>query len=119
MGFRKAFCERHGCSDDQFETAVLRRSFPLWARPFASIALAFKPKLFTRELALIRRLGDARDESHVRQELEGYAYENARDRSFRTETLGWRLSRRRFLKVMRATLPRAERPAVKVAPEQL
>lgn len=85
---------------------MLRRSFPLWARLPGTVLLALRPRWFSRELALIRRLGDVENESQVRQELEAYAYENSRDRSFRTETLGLRLSRRRFLRVMREVLPR-------------
>jgi hypothetical protein len=63
------------------------------------------PRIFRRELSLISRLGEAQNASQVRQELEGYAYENARDRSFRTESLGLRLSRRRFVRLMRRVLP--------------
>lgn len=54
---------------------------------------------------MIRRLADVRGESQARQELEGYAYENQRDRNFRTETLGLRLSRRRFIQLLRTVLP--------------
>lgn len=73
-----------------------------------SIALAMNPKWFRRELALIERLGEVTSESQLRQELEGYAYENARDKSFRTETLGLRLSRRRFVELVRKVRPRLE-----------
>ncbi|MBX3744965.1 MAG: hypothetical protein KF833_06610 [Verrucomicrobiae bacterium] len=66
------------------------------------------PKWFRRELALIERLGEVTSESQLRQELEGYAYENARDKSFRTETLGLRLSRRRFVELVRKVRPRLE-----------
>lgn len=102
--FRAAFCERYQCATGDFETAVLRRCFPLWARVPGTILLAIKPHLFRRELTLINRLGDARNESQARQDLEGYAYENMRDKSFRTESLGLRFSRRRFLRLMHSVL---------------
>ena len=102
--FREAFCRCYGCPSEQFEVLVLRRSFPLWAQLPGTILLAIRPQMFRRELALIGRLGEAQDESQVKQELEGYAYENARDKPFRTETLGLRLSRRRFIQLMRRVM---------------
>lgn len=103
--FRAAFCRKYRCRPERFEAAVLRRCFPLWARPLGSLLVVLKPGWFRRELSLIDRLGTARTESQVKQELEGYAYENARDKSFRTESLGLRLSRRRFVFLMREVLP--------------
>jgi hypothetical protein len=103
--FRIAFCEKYRCEPDRFESAVLRRCFPWWVRWPGSMLLSLSPRLFRRELSLISRLGHAQNPSQIRQELEGYAYENARDRSFRTETLGLRLSRRRFVHLMRRVLP--------------
>ncbi len=105
MDFRTAFCQKYRCAEADYERSVLRRCFPWWVRALGSIVLALNPRLFRRELALISRLGAARDETPLRQELEGYAYENARDKQFRTETLGLRLSRRRFVRLMRTVLP--------------
>jgi hypothetical protein len=102
--FREAYCRRYGCPVERFEVLVLRQSFPVWVRVPGSILLAIRPQWFRRELALIGRLGEARHESQVKQELEGYAYENARDKHFRTETLGLRLSRRRFIQLMRRVM---------------
>ena len=82
-----------------------------------TVLLSIRPGMFWRELALLQRLGQVERESAgmVRGELEGYAYENQRDKSFRTETLGLRLSRRRFLVVMRNTFE-AERGAATSLP---
>jgi hypothetical protein len=103
--FRIAFCQKYRCAPEQFERAVLRRCFPWWSRLPGAVLLGLNPRIFRRELSLIARLGEAQNASQVRQELEGYAYENARDRSFRTESLGLRLSRRRFVRLMRRVLP--------------
>jgi hypothetical protein len=97
------FCRRFRCRDAQFEKAVLRRCFPPLSRPLGTVVLALNPGAFKRELALIRRLGGVVNESPLRGELDGYAYENQRDKSARTETFGLRLSRRRFLRIWRDT----------------
>jgi len=98
-----AFCRRYRCPDGHFEKAVLRRCFPPLSKALAVIALALRPDTFQRELALIRRLGTTGPGADVRGELEGYAYENQRDKSARTQTFGLRLSRRRFLRLWRTT----------------
>lgn len=100
-----AFCERFGCSAAEFERRVLRRSFPASSRLLGSLLLAVSPRLFQRELEMIRRLGTAVDHNHVRGELEGYKYENQRDRVLRTETLGLRVSGRRLMQLYRETIP--------------
>ncbi len=118
--FRDLFCRRHRCDAAAFERAVLSRCFPPLASPLGRALLLLRPAGFRRELTLIAVLGQARNESGVRRELEGYVYENQRDKSFRTQTLGLRLSRRRFLRVfrevmggpgLRASMPSAIRPA--------
>lgn len=88
------------------------------SRPLGTLVLAVHPGSFRRELSLIGRLGNGGSEVSVRGELDGYAYENQRDKSARTQTFGLRLSRRRFLRVWRevfggivATGPRVGRPA--------
>lgn len=103
--FRTSFCKKYRCSTERYETAVLSRCFPLWVRPLGVLLLALKPHLFRRELALISRLGGVVGDANLRQELEGYAYENARDKRFRTESLGLRLSRRRFVHLVRTVFP--------------
>lgn len=120
--FRAAFCRRFRCPEPEFEKAVLRRCFPVMSRALGVVALALNPGAFRRELELIRRLGGARDTTPVRGELEGYAYENQRDKSARTQTFGLRLSRRRFLRVWRDTFggeePGGKAPSsVALAPE--
>lgn len=80
---------------------MLIRCFPVWAQLPSVLALWLNPRLFRRELTLISRLAEVRSESQVRQELESYVYENQRDRLFRTESLGVRLSRRKFVRLMR------------------
>lgn len=109
--FRAAFCRRYRCRDEQFEKAVLRRCFPPLSRYMGAIFLAVSPGSFEREMAVIRRLGNVGNESSVRGELDGYAYENQRDKRARTQTFGLRLSRRRFLRVWRETFAAAESPA--------
>lgn len=106
--FRSAYCRKFGCRPERFAASVLRRCFPILVRIQGSIALAMNPKWFQRELALIDRLGEVTSESQLRQELEGYAYENARDKTFRTETLGLRMSRRRFVELLRRVRPKLE-----------
>ncbi len=101
--FRTAFCAKYPCEPGQFEKAVLRRCFPLRMRLPGIILLAIRPREFQRELEMIGRLAPARSESQVRQELEGYAYEIRRDRPFRAG-IGLRLSRRRFLRLMRRVM---------------
>lgn len=71
------------------------------SRPLGTLVLAVHPGSFRRELSLIGRLGNGGSEVSVRGELDGYAYENQRDKSARTQTFGLRLSRRRFLRVWR------------------
>ena len=83
---------------------MLARCFPLVVRLQGWLLLLLNPRIFERELALIRRLGDATEGSQLRQELEGYAYEVQRDRTFRTTTLGIRLSRRRVVKLLREVI---------------
>lgn len=102
--FRQAYCRLRRCSPEAFARSVLRRSFPPLARPLGSLLLALKPEMFRRELVLIGRLGDGTGEAGLRGELEGYVYENDRDKPFRVVTLGLRLSRRRFLHVYRETM---------------
>jgi len=99
--FRAAFCRAYRCEPEHFEKAVLARCFPWVVRLQGRLLLLLNPGIFQRELALIRRLGDVTDGSHLRQELEGYAYELQRDKTFRTSTLGIRLSRRRVVKLLR------------------
>lgn len=99
--FRELFCRQHGCSNDAFERQVMGRCFPAYSRPLGRVLLALKPGMFQRELAMVGRLGRATTEAVVRGELDGYAYENQRDKSFRARRLGLRLSRRIFIRVFR------------------
>lgn len=55
-------------------------------------------------MALLSRLGLATEVSHLRPELEGYAYENERDKPARVTVFGIRLSRRRCLKIFREVM---------------
>lgn len=50
---------------------------------------------------MLGRLAGSPSESALRGELEGYVYENERDKLFRVRTLGLRLSRRRFVRIYR------------------
>ena len=97
--FRDAYCARFGCPPDQFEKAVLRRCFPPWSRPLGALLLALKPQSFRRELAMLGRLSGSPGEGSLRGELDGYVYENQRDKPLRVRTFGLRLSRRRFLRL--------------------
>lgn len=74
------------------------------ARPLGTILLALQPQMFRRELSMIERLAGSPSESALRVELEGYVYENQRDKPFRVQTLGLRLSRRRFLRIYRSVM---------------
>lgn len=102
--FRDAFCRRFGCEPNRFEKAILRRCFPLTVQPLGAVLLLIRPGMFARELAMLSRLAGAPNESALRGELEGYVYENQRDRPFRVRTLGLRLSRRRFLRIYRTVM---------------
>lgn len=103
--FCEAFCRRYRCTPENFPKAVLRRSFPPWVTVPGSFLVLVKPSMFERELGLIQRLGALRvDSTGVRGELDGYAYENERDKPFRVETLHLRVSRRRILKLFREVL---------------
>lgn len=87
---------------------MLRRCFPLHVRLVGTVMLALSPQTFRRELALIARLGATTNDSSVKPELEGYAYENQRDKSFRVRTLGLRLSRRKFIRMLHELRARGE-----------
>lgn len=100
--FREAFCRRFEVAPERFSPEVLRRCFPPASRILGSLLLSLRPSLFQRELEVIERLGQVTDDTLVKSELEGYVYETVRDRAgFRTRTLGLRLSRRQFLRVLR------------------
>ena len=99
--FRDAFCRRFGCAPTNFEKAILRRCFPPIVRPLGTILLTLRPEMFRRELTMLARLAASPSESALRGELEGYVYENERDKPFRVRTLGLRLSRRRFVRIYR------------------
>lgn len=101
--FRSACCRRYGWRTEGFATAALARSFPPLARPVGALLLAFWPGLFAREIAVLERVGRAGDEAEVRGELDGYAFENHRDRPWRVRWLGLRISRRRLVRLFRAT----------------
>ncbi|MCC6231394.1 MAG: hypothetical protein IT580_02055 [Verrucomicrobiales bacterium] len=47
----------------------------------------------------------------MRPELDGYAYENDRDRPFRIAVLGLRLSRRRCLRLFQKVMEEFDRAA--------
>ncbi len=102
--FRDAFCARFHCAPHQFEKAVLRRCFPAWSRPLGALVLALKPQSFRRELAMLGRLGGGPGERGLRGELDGYVYENQRDKPVRVRTFGLRISRRRFLRLYQAVM---------------
>jgi hypothetical protein len=73
-------------------------------RPLGTILLILRPAMFRRELSMLSRLAGSPSESALRGELEGYVYENERDKLFRVRTLGLRLSRRRFLRIYRIVM---------------
>lgn len=102
--FRQAFCRHFHCAPESFERRLLTRCLPPLARVLVVFWLAAKPASFAREIALLSRLGAARDPAILRPELDGYAYENERDKPFRVEVLGLRLSRRRCLRIFRQVM---------------
>lgn len=97
--FREAFCHGYRCASEAFERELLIRCMPWPARWLGMIWMWLRPRSFERELGMLSRLGGARRADQLRSELEGYGYENGRDRPFRVVVLGVRLSRRRCLKV--------------------
>lgn len=107
---RDAFCRRFRCKPDVFERRLLARCLPPMQRLPATLWLALKPSSFARELTLLSRLGSATDASLLRPELDGYAYENERDRPMRVVVFGLRLSRRRFLRIFRELMETPNAP---------
>lgn len=117
VSFRDAYCRHYGCASQRYEKSALRRCFPPLVRPLGAILLAVRPMMFHRELTMLGRLGGLPNEVALRGELDGYVYENQRDKPFRVETLGLRLSRRRFLRIYRTVMgPPPERSVPSPAP---
>lgn len=102
--FRQAFCRQFRCKPEDFERRLFARCLSSWMRWLVACWLAAKPDSFGRELALLTRLGEAKDVSPVLPELEGYAYENERDKPMRVAVFGIRLSRRRCLRIFRQVM---------------
>ncbi len=120
--FREAFCRQFGCRPEGFERRLLIRCLPLLWRLPGALWLLVSPRSFARELGMLSRLGSARDPALLRPELEGYAYENERDRPWRVAVFGIRLSRRRCLRIFLTVMGReiqedlADRPSLSSAP---
>jgi hypothetical protein len=107
---RDAFCRRFRCRPDAFERRLLARCLPPMQRLPATIWLTLRPSSFARELTLLSRLGSATDASLLRPELDGYAYENERDKPIRVVVFGLRLSRRRFRRIFREVMEKPTTP---------
>ncbi len=104
LTFRQAFCHRYRCKAESFERRLLTSCFPILYRLPVAIWLVIRPESFAREMALLSRLSLSTEVSHLRSELEGYAYENERDKPARVAVFGFRLSRRRCLRIFREVM---------------
>ena len=98
--FREAFCERTGCSPDQFEQRVLRRGLHRRSLPFALLIRALRPDYYDLEFRTLRYLGDCESTSEFRAELDYYRSEYRSKGGILRKVLAVRLSGRRLMGIV-------------------
>jgi hypothetical protein len=61
LPFKSLFCERFGCSPDDYEERAFRKFLYWHARFLVPVIRSFKPDYFLEDIKFIRYLGDALD----------------------------------------------------------
>jgi len=70
--FKKVYCERYACGEEEFHLHLLRRSFFLPGQLLYFISRLFVPQAFMGESSLIDQIGRANTVNEVRDELDFY-----------------------------------------------
>ena len=97
--FKTVFCEHFGCSEEEFLTELLWKSLdPVW-RPIAAGLQHMWPDFFARDLAYLKRMGQARSWDEVVDLAHRIPSARSLDRSWLRETLHLRISGYRVLTV--------------------
>jgi hypothetical protein len=94
--FRNLFCERFGCSEEAFESAVFSRCLYPHARPMADLLRRWAPGYFRDDLEMLRQLGSVGSSAELNWELSNYFYQKRADQGFLRRVGRVRLSRRRL-----------------------
>src|SRR5580658_444359 len=70
--FKSLFCEKFGCSPEDYEERAFRKFLYWHARPLAPVVRAIKPNYFLEDFQFIRYLGDAVDVRQARVDAQDY-----------------------------------------------
>jgi hypothetical protein len=89
--FKYLFCQRFGCSPEDFEERAFQEFLYGHARLFAPVLRAVKPDFFLEEFEFIRYLGDAVDERQVKADV--LDFKNLDRKHWRWQQTGTRRAR--------------------------
>ena len=98
------FCERFGCSEEEFEERAFRRCLYWHARLLAPALRFLNPGLFESDFRFIRYLGAATDWQEAKTDVNNFHVLNDGKPSFWREALRLRVSGRKATKLARELL---------------
>jgi hypothetical protein len=107
--FEAIFCERHGCSPEEFSTRVFRRCLYRRAALLAPVIRTLNPRYFLPERHLVDRLRRVEKMNQVWEELREY-FTDPRNAGWIRRKLGFRISGRRLIAFARDYLPSSGTP---------
>ncbi len=94
--FRSLFCERFGCSEAGFESAVFSHCLYPHARAVAGLLRRWAPGYFRNDFEMLRQLGSVGSSTELNWELSNYFYQQRASKGFLRRVGRVRLSRRRL-----------------------
>jgi hypothetical protein len=103
--FSSAYCAKHRCPVEAFESRVFWRCLYRHALPVAGLIRLFRPDYFTDDLRTIRQLGQVRNAAEFRQEVDAFGYLNRRHGGWDRRRLRIRVSGKRLMSLMSDVLP--------------
>jgi hypothetical protein len=99
--FKRLFCERFACSEQEYERKVFWKCVYRHALPLALVLRMADSTIFREDFDLMREVGHATCRKDVIGELNRFYGRNVRDRSWLRKLLLIRVSGKRLLKLQR------------------
>jgi hypothetical protein len=107
--FEDIFCEKHGCSRDEFKRRVFRACLHRRALPFVPLFAVIYPRYFDPERTLVSRVREAEKMNQVWDELRDY-FTHPGAQGWLRRKAGVRISGRRLIAFARVYLPASGSP---------
>lgn len=115
--FLAIYCEKHGCSADQFHQRVFRHCVYPHARPFVPFVRWLIDDFFIADRTLLANVAHAVTMKRIREEVRDYFWDS-NNRGWLRETLRIRMSGQRLKELAREYLPESSASTSPFAPPE-